>query len=323
MTESDVTSNTLHYQAARTNAIVVDRTDRAVVRMYGRDPLKMVQGLITNDLAGAPADHAVYAGMLTPKGKFIADLRAYKKGADVMLEVDLTARAALLEHLKKSVPPLFARVEDMAATHAIIGVYGPSAHSIVRALDDAFPEHFAEDIIAELGIGTAIGTAYTGDAGVDLVVTQEQAVKVREQLVAAGAQPATLETVDMLRIEAGQPRWGAELDDSVIPLEAGQRGRMISETKGCYTGQEVIIRILHRGHVNRHLRGLKFANEKVAPGTELFNEAGKNVGKVTSVTWSPRFEQYIGLGYVRREIEPPATVRAGDSATARVIALPF
>jgi folate-binding protein YgfZ len=263
----------------------------------------------------------VYAGVLTPKGKFIADLRAYKKGADVMLELDATAKAGLLEHLKKSVPPLFARFEDVSATYAVLGVYGPNAGSCIRAIDENMPEALADDEIAELNIGSAIGTHYSGTSGVDLVVSREQADDVLERLIAAGAQPASLDTLEVLRIEAGQPRWGAELDEGVIPIEAGLRARMISETKGCYTGQEVIIRILHRGHVNRHLRGLRFGATHIVAGTALFNEAGKEIGKVTSVTWSPRFDQYIGLGYVRREIEPPAAVRAGDSGTAEVIAL--
>lgn len=323
MIPTEATVNTAEYEAARNRAVVVERTDRALIRLYGRDPLKMVQGLITNDLAGAPTDRAVYAGMLTPKGRLVADLRAYRSGADVMLEVDVSARADLLDHLKKSVPPLFARFEDVTGQFGVIGVYGPDAVAAAHAVDGSIPESLSEDALAVVQVGVAVGAALTGDPGVELVVPHERVAEVRAALIAAGAIQASLDTLEVVRIEAGQPRWGAELDGSVIPLEAGLRGRMISETKGCYTGQEVIIRILHRGHVNRHLRGLQFGAVDIGAGTPLFNEAGKEIGKVTSSTWSPRQQQHIGLGYVRREIEPPASVRAGEDGTAVVIELPF
>jgi len=321
--QTDEKLNTTEYDAARTGAVVIERSDRALVRVHGRDPLRMIQGLITNDLAGAAADRAVYAGILTPKGRLISELRAFRKDGEVVLEVPASALAALLEHFRKSVPPLFARFEDVTDRFAVIGVYGPNAIAVARAVDPALPESVGEDALVAVEGGFALGTAYTGEPGLEFVVPRDQATALRRRLIESGATAASLDVLDVLRIEAGQPRWGAELDETVIPLEAGLRGRMISETKGCYTGQEVIIRILHRGHVNRHLRGLKFGAPNVAPGTPLYNKAGKEIGKVTSSTWSPRHEQYIGLGYVRREVEPPATVRAGESGTAEVNALPF
>jgi folate-binding protein YgfZ len=133
--------------------------------------------------------------------------------------------------------------------------------------------------------------------------------------------------LEVLRIEAGRPRWGAELDETVIPIEAGLRDRAISQTKGCYTGQEVIIRILHRGRVNWHLRGL-FLGDVPAPaaGVELFRPGeSKPVGRVTSACLSPLHDQTIGLGYVRREVEPPEVLRLGDpeGSEARVYELPL
>jgi folate-binding protein YgfZ len=150
--------------------------------------------------------------------------------------------------------------------------------------------------------------------------------KLFAELVSAGAQPAGHATLDVLRIENARPIWGAELDEDVIPLEADLAERAISETKGCYTGQEVIVRILHRGHVNRHLRGIRLGNQPVpARGTELFQSDGKKVGVITSACVSPQHEETIGLAYVRREIAPPSILRLGrhDGAKVRVITLPF
>ncbi len=130
----------------------------------------------------------------------------------------------------------------------------------------------------------------------------------------------------MLRIEAGRPRWGAELNATTIPLEARLKERAISTTKGCYTGQEVIIRILHRGHVNWHLRGLLLGESAPPPLdaklTQLDSE--KVVARVTSACVSPRVDQTIALAYVRREIQSGAELRLADGgAPARVVDLPF
>ena len=122
------------------------------------------------------------------------------------------------------------------------------------------------------------------------------------------------------------PRWGAELSEDTIPLEAGLGERAISTTKGCYTGQEVIIRILHRGHVNWHLRGLLLGDAPVPAhhSTLTRPDVEKPVARITSACVSPRFDQTIALGYVRREVEPPAGLVFVDTkAPAHVVALPF
>src|SRR5690606_15899076 len=131
---------------------------------------------------------------------------------------------------------------------------------------------------------------------------------LRDALVEHGAHACGHAALDVLRIEAGVPRWGAELDETTIPLEAELGERAISTTKGCYTGQEVIIRILHRGHVNWHVRGLRLGDAPVpARGATLTrSDTDKSVARITSACVSPRFDQTIALGYVRREVEPPA-----------------
>src|ERR1041385_1601395 len=111
------------YVAARNGAAVILRKDRAVLKVSGRDPVKMLQGLITNDLAGAPYERAVYAAVLTPKGKMVGDVLALKRGADVWLGVDVAAREPLLDHMKRYVPPLFAHAEEMPLV-SVVGVYG-------------------------------------------------------------------------------------------------------------------------------------------------------------------------------------------------------
>jgi folate-binding protein YgfZ len=314
----------LEYDAAHGSAILVDRSDRAVLRVYGRDPVKMIQGLITNDLAGAAPERAVYAAVLTPKGRMVADVRALRRGADVWLEVAAGARESLAAHLRKFVPPLFARFEHIADV-AVLGIYGPDSARISADAFGSAAHSLAEDELAVYewheGEVVAIGTA----VGADLIVRAPDAQSLRAALTAAGATPAATDTLETLRIEAGEPRWGAELDENVIPLEAGLRERAISQTKGCYTGQEVIVRILHRGHVNWQLRGVLLGDSAIpAKGDTLARaEDGKAVARITSACHSPRLGQTIALAYVRREIEPGSLLQLGSAARGTIVELPF
>jgi aminomethyltransferase len=177
----------------------------------------------------------------------------------------------------------------------------------------------------------AAATGYVGVAGFDLFARAAGPAALGRGGGAGAPRPVGLDTVDTLRIEAGRPRFGAELSAEVIPTEAyeelGMMPRAISFSKGCYTGQEVIVRIAHRGHVNRHLRGFLLPDgELPAAGTPLFNpETGREIGKVTSAVFSPLRRGPVAIGFARREIEPGAEVRVGaaDGAAATVVRLPF
>jgi tRNA-modifying protein YgfZ len=312
------TAEASEYEAARSGALAVPRTDRAFIRVSGREPVKMVQGLITNDLALASPTRAVYAGMLTPKGKLIAELRVFVLDKDVLIETAVQARQNILDHMKKYVPPLFAKAEDVSSKYTMFGVYGPQVANAIEPLlgNPNLPER--EDEMITAGDVLCIRSAYTPEGGYDLIATDNSALGALQTMQTGG-----LETLEVLRIEAGQPRWGAELDENVIPLEAGLRERMISQNKGCYTGQEVIVRILHRGHVNWQLRGMRLG-QLPAPerGTQLYNSEGKAVARITSATCSPRFGETIALGYVRREVNPPAALRLNET-DVQIVELPF
>jgi len=342
-----VTTVPAEYAAATERAIVLRRADRGVVRVFGRDPVKMVHGLVTNDVQSLTIGSARYAVMLTVKGRMLADVRIVRRAADLLIEASVDALPHVQETLRKFVPPLFAKSEDVSATLAVVGIYGPTARDMLHAvLTDAAPGDAAEsrdraasDVIAQDLVEDdaviarfaneavhVIRTGETAVGGYDIIVPVVHADALVVALDAAGALPASPDTVEVLRIEAGRPRWGAELGEDVIPIEAGLLDRAISTTKGCYTGQEVIVRILHRGHVNRHLRGLFMGEAVPAVGTELFREGdAKSMGRITSACRSPRFNRAVALGYVRREVEPGAVLRAGspDGAAAEVTELPF
>ena len=156
---------------------------------------------------------------------------------------------------------------------------------------------------------------------------EQSATVAGEVLLVEDARPAGAAVWSTLRVEAGRPAYGVDMDDGTIPIEAGVHDRGIDYGKGCYTGQEVIIRILHRGHVNWLLRGLLLGDVPApAQGAPLVRaEDGRQVGRVTSSVWSPRYGQTIGLAYVRREVEPGGTLFLGEAAgpPATVTAVPF
>lgn len=328
------------YRAVREAAGIAVRTDRAHVRLWGKDPVRMMHGLVTNDLLKAPPDRAVYAAMLTPKGRMIADLRVFRRttadGTEVLLDLAGEALNGTREHLKKFVPPMFARWADASGEVAALGVYGPSARDVLaRALAADVPA-LEEDETVEAAFGgeplLIAGTREAGlETGYDLFAPASMAAGLWRALTGAGGRPVGFGALETLRVEAGRPRYGADLGEDTIPTEAyeasGLMPRAISFNKGCYTGQEVIIRIAHRGHVNRHLRGLLLGDVPApAAGTPLLHpETGKKSGVVTSVAFSPLLGQTVALGYVRREIEPGASVVVGaeGGSTATVAALPF
>jgi folate-binding protein YgfZ len=319
------------YAAARDAAAWLTRADRAFVRVHGRDPLRMIQGLVTNDVAGAPPDRAVYALLLTPKGKLLADLRVHRRDGELLLESDAAAHANVTDTLRKFVPPIFARFES-DTTLGVVGVYGPQSRVLLESLletplaQDA-PEHASATVPVDGASARVVRTRWAGVDGWDVVAAHDTLAAVRARLEDRAVAPLAPEALEVLRIEAGSPRWGAELTEDVIPLEAGLRESAISETKGCYTGQEVIIRILHRGHVNWHLRGMLLGD---APLPErdtplLSGEDGRKLGRITSACASPALCQTIALGYGRRELTLPATLRLGrlDGPEVTVVALPF
>ena len=324
------------YAAVREAAGIAVRSDRARFRLWGKDPVRMLHGLVTNDLLKAEPGHGVYAAMLTPKGRMIADLRAFRRGdGEVLVSVAAEARDGVRDHLKKMVPPMFARWEDATDSVLELGIYGPRSGGALGEVLPGTALPAEEDAFVEAEVeGGRVLAAATREAGLeegfDLFVDTGAADALWRAL-RARARPVGLGALETLRVEAGRPRYGVDLTEETIPTEAyeaaGLMERAISFSKGCYTGQEVVVRIAHRGHVNRHLRGLLMGDAPApAMRTPLFDPAsGKEVGWTTSAAHSPRFAQTVALGYVRRAVEPGAVVRIGaaDGAEATVAGLPF
>jgi len=331
------------YEAVRKSVGVAVRSDLVPLRMWGRDPVKMLHGLVTNDVTAVTADRGIYATMLTPKGRTIAEMRVFLRTAEAPELTLLIPREALdgtAAHLRKFVPPMFARWSDASEEFGVLGVYGPSARGLLTNIFGSALPAEEEEASSEVSLdGNSVLIVFTLDAGAepgyDLVLPRAEMEPLWSKILmegeAFGAEPVGFGALETLRIEAGRPRFGSELTEETIPTEAfekiGWMPRAISFTKGCYTGQEVIVRIAHRGHVNRQLRGLLLGDSPTpAARTPLISsETGKQVGWTASAATSPQLRQTVALCYIRREFAAGDTVRlhAQDGPVATVVDLPF
>ena len=328
----------LEYEAAVESAAVVDRSHRGRIVLTGRAPATMLTGVMTNSVPPAPTEvvtgisrgSGAYGAVLTPKGRMVTDLRVFWRGPDeqshgLWLDVPAAGQDALLAHLHKYVPPRFAAIEDVTGETGTITAVGPHAAGMLAVrlnaagLDSDALEGLEEDGCLLVGQPPgAILVARTSDLRVPAFDVLGNAAPVRDLwigMVDEGATRAGLGIWETLRLEAGRPAFGSDMDDGTIPIEAGIQDRAIDHGKGCYTGQEVIVRIRDRGHVNRLLRGLLLGGAPTPPaGTPLYVDGrDKPAGHVTSGARSPAFGQGIALAYVRREVEPPAAMRLGSS----------
>lgn len=286
------------YETLRGSAGIIDRSERGVVRLDGADRRSFLQGLLTNDIQALGPGGACYAALLTPQGRMIADMHVLETGEYVLLDVTRAQAAALAARLDESLFTEDVSVREASADYGRVAVAGPDAQ---RVLEQA------------LAADPRVSTRHFADPAYDVpffeVFADANAFDVLlNALREAGALDVGREAAEALRIESGIPLFGADMDEDTIPLEAGIQERAISFTKGCYVGQEVIVRILHRGH-GRVAKRLVQLEIDVAAETELpaagtgIGKDGKEVGRLTSVAWSPRVGKGVALGYVHRDVQ--------------------
>lgn len=323
------------YSALRTGAGIVDRSDVAHLIVRGADRRAWLQGMLTNDVAALVPGRGCYAAMLTAQGRMITDMRVLELGDALLLDLPASTAAGVRTHLDRLIFSEDVRIEDETAAWAELGVYGPDAAAVVAsALSIPASDLAAFDVYQNMRVAfggvplVVIGSDEAGVRGFDLVFDRGRAATIAQALTAAGGVEVDAATAEGVRIEAGRPRFGVDMDTDTIPLEAGIDERAISRTKGCYVGQEVIIRVLDRGHgrVAKRLVGLAFdaGSEPPSPG-DVVQSADRAVGRITSAALSPALEKPIALGYVQRDFTSPGTpVEVGSShLRAMVSGLPF
>ena len=324
--------NSSGYAALRTGAAIVERPDtRLIVR--GADRRSYLQGILTNDIAALTPGTGCYAAMLTAQGRMITDMRVLELGDAILLDVPRAIGTAVKDHLERFVFSEDVAVEDVTDARAEVGLYGPRATDVLAAAGVEGGVAGALHGVTRTRLSGHEALIVRSDAigidGFDVIVESAAADDVRAALRAAGAIDAGADAAEAVRIESGRPRFGADMDTDTIPLEAGIDDRAISRSKGCYVGQEVIVRVLDRGHgrVARRLVGLTFEGTAAvpAPGAPI-RAAEREIGRVTSAAWSPSLARPAALGYVHRDFAEPGThvvVGAAGPAEAVVTALPL
>jgi folate-binding protein YgfZ len=298
---------------------LVDRSERGKLALTGSEAKAFLHGQLTNDIEGLTPGTGAYAAFLTHKGKMQGDLRVLDVGDELLLDTERSSLQELFNMIRRFKLGMDVELHKRTLEMGLLSLVGPRARAVAGAQDLPATEH--ANTRAELG-GHPVVLAVT-DSGIDVFCAAEHTHDVRAALEAAGAVAVGEAAAEVARVERGRPRWGLDLDDSVIPQEAGLNDRAVSFTKGCYVGQETVARLYYRGKPNRHLRGLRLS-EPVATGTPL-RLGDRAVGRVGSSVVSPRLGA-IALALLRREAEPGATVTVGDgdaAATAEVVALPF
>ena len=302
------------YVAFEEGCALVDLSRRKILRLTGKDPLGMLNAILTNEV---PKDEAsgVYALLLNPKGRIQADLRVLKGAGDVLIDTEPEGAAATKELLGRYAPFSRVTLEDLSEADppwGILGLYGPRAGELLDGLELA--EHESAGI--ELG-GTHVLAAgvEVPVPGHDLLGPAPGLRAAREHLAGLGAVPVGPLAYETARIAAGIPRFGADITPENFPAEAGILERAVSFEKGCYPGQETVARMRYRGHPNRTLHRLVVEGPPPAPGTEIV-QGEKKVGRLTSIAALPVNGETFALGYLSRNADTQGALRAGDATLA-------
>jgi folate-binding protein YgfZ len=288
------------------DTFVVDRSERGKLALTGSEAKTFLHGQVTNDIEGLAAGSGCYAAFLTHKGKMRGDMRVFDLGDELLLDCERVALQELFNMIRRFKLGLDVELHKRTLEMGLFSVIGPS--------DLAVGEE--EHACARVSLGGVSVVVARTDVGVDVFFWAGDRAAVRDALEFPDGDEAMAEIV---RVESGRPRFGVDIDDSVIPQEAGLNERAVSFTKGCYVGQETVARLYYRGKPNRRLRGVRLSAP--APSGAELRLGEKTVGHLGSSVVSPSFGP-IGLALIRREAEDGATVDV-NGEPALIVDVPF
>ena len=322
------------YAAVREGgAGLIDLSPRGRMLVSGTEAIQFLNGLITNDMKTLAENSWMPAAFPNVQGRLIASVRVARLkdgGTDrnvyptFLLDTEAATQEAVLKTIQRFTLAGDFRVTDVTGQTAQVSVQGRKAVDLARSVlgDAAAIESNGVGVTNEV---TILRASHTAEDGFDLVVDAAQASNLWDALQNAGARPVGYDALETLRIEAGLPRYGVDMDDTNVVTETGLDDA-VSYTKGCYVGQEIIARIKYRGHVAKKLSGLLFEDSvKVDADATIKSTDGKEIGRITSVTYSPHLGRTIALGYLKFDyIAYGTSVKVGDNGVpAQVTELPF
>jgi len=324
----------IEHRAVRGGVGLIDLSYRGILELTGKDSTRFLNGMVTNDVRSLKLGHGQYAAMLTPHGELLADMRIYALADGYWLDLHEELIPKVRDVLERHLIADRVQIRDRSAEFVIVSLQGPAGIELLARVGIGGAKGLAEYQHLEAAVEGApvrvIQDSETGEEGFVLVVPVLAAETVWRALLQAGRheqlRPVGMEALNTLRIEAGIPWYGLDMDETNLLQEAGLE-RTASFSKGCYIGQETVARVAHRGQVNWHLAGLHIEGvEAPEVGAKLLHEQ-REVGRITSAVRSPTLDRPIALGYVRRERMAPGTIlqlqtRKG-TGSAEVTPLPF
>src|ERR1044071_4000740 len=297
---------------------------RGRIRVSGSEATMFLNGLMTNDMKALAANRWMPSVFPTVQGRLIGAVRVIRAGEPTFLiDTETTSHDAVLKTISRFTMAGDFKVSDVTAETALLSVQGDIAGEVIDKVFETSTSEIPVNGVSEVSGVTIIRASHTGENGFDVVIDSSRKAELLQALETAGAQPISEDTFEILRVEAGIARFGRDIDETNVVPETNLDDA-VSYTKGCYVGQEIIVRIKHRGHPAKKLTGLRFeTDEQIEPGAIIHSTENQEIGRVTSAVVSPRLGS-IGLGYVRYEHLAEGTrVVAGDGINATVTALPF
>jgi folate-binding protein YgfZ len=314
---SSVTVSDAAYHAVTEACGLVDRSERGKLALTGAEAKTFLQGQVSNDVEALAPGTGCYAAFLTPKGKMLGDVRILDTGDEILLDTERVALQELFNMVRRFSVGYATELHKRTLERGLLSLLGPDAEAVAGIAGLGA----AEDAHAVGSVDGIAARAIRTDVGVDLLCDAQDAAALTGALTGRGAEPVSETVADCVRVERGRPRYGIDLDDTVIPQEADLNDRAVSFTKGCYVGQETVARLFYRGKPNRQLRGLKLS-APAQTGAEI-SLGDRVVGRLGSVAESPALGS-IALALVRREAPPGSDVVVGaDQIDAVVVELPF
>jgi folate-binding protein YgfZ len=282
--------------------------DRGLIAVWGTEAEQFLDGLVTNSVKGLEDGDEMLAAFPDAKGRLIAVVSVRRRGDRFLFETEQATRDKVYQNLFKFTFAGDFFVEDLSEQYAFFEIFGPSSDVYNPNASDVWPDTVVYRVDHGAAYFVPVGRA---DAFREFLMNDNGCIQIDDELY---------ETV---RIEAGIPKFGMDMDETTVVPELGIDG-LISYNKGCYIGQEIIARIHFRGHVAKQLTGVVFADGPVGADEPLTLQAeGREAGRITSLTFSPRLDRTIALAYVRYEHLEPGTELTAGGKTAVVTKLPF
>jgi folate-binding protein YgfZ len=338
------------YEAAHSagGAGLFDASARGRIEVRGAEAVQFLNGLITNDVKTLAAGAWMHAAFPNVQGRLLARVRVARPGdeVDFLIDTEPATHQKVFKLLERFTLAGDFRVKDVSAETVQLSLQGARASALIESvfgspamLTQDGPPQSAPGITAVTTVTaltwretypvTILRATHAGGDVYDIICGRDAGVELWDALIAAGARALGFDAFEVLRVEAGDARYGVDMDETSVVLEVVQEDEAVSYTKGCYIGQEIIARIHWRGHVAKRLAGLVLADEREldAAGAKVRSADGREIGRITSTVFSPHLKRRIALAVLKYDYLTPGTevsvVAGEEERAAHVSSLPF